>query len=395
MQKNSNKVHGSLHLRYLSIRMILYTIVLSVIGVFMVHSATKNEVVAGMFSTTQKQLLGIGIGIVLMIILIFIDYHKLVQFSIFFYCISLGLLVYVKYINPTNISNADRWIRIPGFGTVQPSEFSKVAVVLMAAFILPRIQKHINHILYLLLYFAITGITVLLIFVEPDLSTSMIIVFGLVMLVYVTGISWKWITAVSGIGVVLVTALLLCIYQPEQKFLNQLVDKEILQQYQLNRVNSYFFPEDYPDQTRQQMNSVMAIGGGQLMGKGLNTSTYESVKNGNFLSEEQCDFIFAVVGEELGFAGSAFIILLYLLLFWEGLRIAARSPDLEGKLLACGFVSMLAIQCFINMGVSMLLLPNTGTPLPFISAGMTSLLSTYIMVGIMLNISVNRKMKLL
>ena len=111
------------------------------------------------------------------------------------------------------------------------------------------------------------------------------------------------------------------------------------------------------------------------MGKGLNNSTYESVKNGNFLSEEQCDFIFAVVGEELGFAGSAFIILIYLLLFIEGLRVAGRSPDLEGKLLASGFVTILLIQCFINMGVAMLLLPNTGTPLPFISAGMSSLIA--------------------
>lgn len=208
-----------------------------------------------------------------------------------------------------------------------------------------------------------------------------------------TGISWKWVGGVLGVVAVFVGALLFCIYEPEQKTLNWFIEKDILQQYQVNRINSYFFPEDYPDQTRQQLNSVMAIGGGQLLGKGLNNSTYESVKNGNFLSEEQCDFIFAVVGEELGFAGSAFIILIYLLLFIEGLRVAGRSPDLEGKLLASGFVTILLIQCFINMGVAMLLLPNTGTPLPFISAGMSSLISTYIMMGIMLNISMHRKMK--
>lgn len=387
------KTGQTLHLSNLNFKIIIYALILSIIGIFMVHSATQNEAVTGMLTTTQKQIFGMVIGLVLMMILTCIDYHKLIKYSIVFYVISMALLIYVKYINPLNISNANRWMHLPGFGTIQPSEFSKVAVVLMAVFVLIRIQKHINNVLYLIGYFALTGITVYLIYVEPDLSTSMIIVFALVAMVFVTGISWKWVGGVIGVVAVFVGALLFCIYEPEQKTLNWFIEKDILQQYQVNRINSYFFPEDYPDQTRQQLNSVMAIGGGQLLGKGLNNSTYESVKNGNFLSEEQCDFIFAVVGEELGFAGSAFIILIYLLLFIEGLRVAGRSPDLEGKLLASGFVTILLIQCFINMGVAMLLLPNTGTPLPFISAGMSSLISTYIMMGIMLNISMHRKMK--
>lgn len=387
------KTGQTLHLSNLNFKIIIYALILSIIGIFMVHSATQNEAVTGMLTTTQKQILGMVIGLVLMLILTCIDYHKLIKYSIVFYVISMALLIYVKYINPLNISNANRWMHLPGFGTIQPSEFSKVAVVLMAVFVLIRIQKHINNVLYLIGYFAVTGITVYLIYVEPDLSTSMIIIFALSAMVFVTGISWKWVGGVLGVAAVFVGALLFCIYEPEQKTLNWFIENDILQQYQVNRINSYFFPEDYPDQTRQQLNSVMAIGGGQLLGKGLNNSTYESVKNGNFLSEEQCDFIFAVVGEELGFAGSAFIILIYLLLFIEGLRVAGRSPDLEGKLLASGFVTILLIQCFINMGVAMLLLPNTGTPLPFISAGMSSLISTYIMMGIMLNISMHRKMK--
>ena len=387
------KTGQNLYLSNLNFKIIIYALILSIIGIFMVHSATQNEAVTGMLTTTQKQIFGMVIGLVLMMILTCIDYHKLIKYSIVFYVISMALLIYVKYINPLNISNANRWMHLPGFGTIQPSEFSKVAVVLMAVFVLIRIQKHINNVLYLIGYFALTGITVYLIYVEPDLSTSIIIVFALVAMVFVTGISWKWVGGVLGVVAVFVGALLFCIYEPEQKTLNWFIEKDILQQYQVNRINSYFFPEDYPDQTRQQLNSVMAIGGGQLLGKGLNNSTYESVKNGNFLSEEQCDFIFAVVGEELGFAGSAFIILIYLLLFIEGLRVAGRSPDLEGKLLASGFVTILLIQCFINMGVAMLLLPNTGTPLPFISAGMSSLISTYIMMGIMLNISMHRKMK--
>ena len=333
------KTGQNLHLSNLNFKIIIYALILSIIGIFMVHSATQNEAVTGMITTTQKQILGMVIGLVLMMILTCIDYHKLIKYSIVFYVISMALLIYVKYINPLNISNANRWMHLPGFGTIQPSEFSKVAVVLMAVFVLIRIQKHINNVLYLIGYFALTGITVYLIYVEPDLSTSMIIVFALVAMVFVTGISWKWVGGVLGVVAVFVGALLFCIYEPEQKTLNWFIEKDILQQYQVNRINSYFFPE------------------------------------------------------ELGFAGSAFIILIYLLLFIEGLRVAGRSPDLEGKLLASGFVTILLIQCFINMGVAMLLLPNTGTPLPFISAGMSSLISTYIMMGIMLNISMHRKMK--
>ena len=288
------KTGQNLHLSNLNFKIIIYALILSIIGIFMVHSATQNEAVTGMITTTQKQILGMVIGLVLMMILTCIDYHKLIKYSIVFYVISMALLIYVKYINPLNISNANRWMHLPGFGTIQPSEFSKVAVVLMAVFVLIRIQKHINNVLYLIGYFALTGITVYLIYVEPDLSTSMIIVFALVAMVFVTGISWKWVGGVLGVVAVFV---------------------------------------------------------------------------------------------------GAFIILIYLLLFIEGLRVAGRSPDLEGKLLASGFVTILLIQCFINMGVAMLLLPNTGTPLPFISAGMSSLISTYIMMGIMLNISMHRKMK--
>ena len=128
------KTGQNLHLSNLNFKIIIYALILSIIGIFMVHSATQNEAVTGMLTTTQKQILGMVIGLVLMMILTCIDYHKLIKYSIVFYVISMALLIYVKYINPLNISNANRWMRLPGFGTIQPSEFSKVAVVLMAVF---------------------------------------------------------------------------------------------------------------------------------------------------------------------------------------------------------------------------------------------------------------------
>ena len=389
------KGQSRIHLRYLNYRLILYVLTLSVLGVIIVNSATRNEVAAGALTTTQKQILGVVLGIVTMIVLIFLDYHILVKYAWVFTLISLALLVYVKYINPLNISNANRWVRLPGFGTIQPSEFSKVAIAVMAVFLLQKMRHRINNVLFILFYFLVNGVSVYLIYVEPDMSTSLICLFGLVAMIFLAGISWKWVFGVMAAFGLLMGGVLYLVYQPEQPVLAWMVENKLVTQYQVNRVNAYFFPDQYPDLVRQQLCSVIAIGGGQLSGKGLNNSTFESVKNGNFLSQEQTDMIFAVVGEELGFTGSAFIILLYLLFFIEGLRIAGRSPDEEGRILGGGLIAMMAFQCFVNMGVAMLVLPNTGTPLPFISAGMSSLLSCFMMTGILLNIGMQRRMKIL
>jgi rod shape determining protein RodA len=210
-------------------------------------------------------------------------------------------------------------------------------------------------------------------------------------MLFLAGISWKWIGGALGTAAVLSAAFLFLVFQPEQKILNDLAEKNIIQSYWINRIDAFFFPDQYPNTTYQQTNSVLAIGGGQLTGKGLNTSSLESVKNGGFLIEEQNDFIFAVLGEELGFAGCMFLIVLYILITIEGLRISARSPDLEGKIIAGGLVAIFSFQAFVNMGVATMVLPNTGTPLPFISAGMSSLLGSYTIMGILLNIGLQKK----
>ena len=135
----------------------------------------------------------------------------------------------------------------------------------------------------------------------------------------------------------------------------------------------------------------MAIGSGMLQGKGLNNNTLASVKNGNFLSEEQTDFIFAVIGEELGFIGCIAVIVLIALTVYECLIMAARAKDLMGSLLCVGLASLLAFQSFANIAVATGILPNTGLPLPFISYGVSSLLSVYLGVGVVMNVGLQRK----
>ena len=135
----------------------------------------------------------------------------------------------------------------------------------------------------------------------------------------------------------------------------------------------------------------MAICSGQLWGKGLNNTTIASVKNGNFLSEESTDFIFAVIGEELGFVGSMVVLGLFLLIIYECLLMARRAKDMGGKLLCTGMAALIGLQSFSNIAVATKLFPNTGLPLPFISYGVSSLLSTYLGVGIILNVGLQRK----
>ena len=169
-------------------------------------------------------------------------------------------------------------------------------------------------------------------------------------------------------------------------------NQPLLKDYQQKRILAFLEPEKYAsDEAYQQKNSVMAIGSGQLTGKGLNNNTTTSVKNGNFISEPQTDFIFAIVGEELGFIGSCIVIALLLLIVIQCILIGTRSQDLAGKIICCGVGSLIGVQSFINIGVATQLLPNTGVPLPFVSYGLTSLVSLYMGIGFVLNVGLQPK----
>ncbi|MCI6676039.1 MAG: FtsW/RodA/SpoVE family cell cycle protein [Clostridiales bacterium] len=370
-------------------RLIFYVLILSVIGIFMVHSATVNEVEDGLLDTTQKQILGVGIGIVCMIAISLIDYKKVLKFAAVIFVVNVAVLIYVKFAG-NNYLGAKRWISIPGFGTIQPSEFSKIAIILVGTAFLCKFREKINHVIPLFAYLMIAAIPCFLILMQPDLSTTIVILLTVIVMLYLSGISSKWVYGVSIVVAILAVILLFAVYQPGQTLLNYLIDCEVLKPHQLNRINAYFFPGQHKDLVYQQTNSIMAIGSGQFFGKGLNTTTYESVKNGNFLSEEQCDFIFAVVGEELGFVGSAAIIVLIGLIAYECIRISRASNYIGGLIAGCSIATLLAAQSFINIGVATLILPNTGIPLPFISAGLSSLVSSFIMIGFVLNIGLQR-----
>lgn len=368
-------------LRDLNFRLIIYVILLSMIGVLVVYSATINEKSTSLVSTYVKQIMGVGAGIILMVAVSVLDYKKWIRYAWILYILVLLSLAYLLVFGK-EIYGAKRWFYFPLLGTIQPSEFGKPVLIFMLALVSLKLKENISRLWGILVFFAAAAPMIFLVIKEPDLSTTITLILITVSALFIAGVSYKWIIAGVLVMIPAVVFLLIIVYQPEQAILNKL-----LEPHQVERINAYFFPDQFPQQVYQQNTSVMAIGSGGLLGKGLNTSSLESVKNGNFLSEESCDFIFAVVGEELGFLGSCVIILLICLVVFECFHTAARCTDTTGRVIAGSVGAMFAFQSFINIGVSVLILPNTGIPLPFVSAGMSSLLSSFLLIGMVLSVS--------
>jgi rod shape determining protein RodA len=278
----------------------------------------------------------------------------------------------------TNSSKS--WFYIGPFG-IQPSEFVKIIIILFFAKLIDKKQKEINKFSTLILLAILLIIPVLLIMKQPDLSTSLVFVFIFLMLLYVGGISYKYIISAVLIGIPIIFLILIYIQNPNQK---------LLKDYQRDRIMAMIHKDnkEYADDYFQTKQSVHAIGSGQLYGKGLYKGTLNQL---SYLPEPHTDFIFSVIGEEFGFVGCILILGLFLLLITRALWIAKDAKDLFGKLLVVGVVSMLGFQAFVNIGVVTALLPNTGLPLPFISAGGSSLWTNMIGIGLILNVGMRRK----
>lgn len=365
-------------LRNFNIRLLIYILALSVIGVLIIRSAS-----AGALEGTRvtRQIIGIGAGMLLVVVLSFIDYHRILNFSTMVYLGCTGLLAWVLF-NGVMRGGATRWVVLPVLGQLQPSEFTKIGLIVFFSWYFDKYQERINQVPVLAAAGLLFGVPVLLILAEPNLSTSLIIIMIFSAMIFAAGLSYRWI-----FGIIAVLAPLAAGFV----YLLQYEKIPLLKGYQALRILSFINPAKYQDNNLQQDNSVMAIGSGQLWGKGLNNTTIASVKNGNFLSEESTDFIFAVIGEELGFVGSMVVLGLFLLIIYECLLMARRAKDMGGKLLCTGMAALIGFQSFSNIAVATKLFPNTGLPLPFISYGVSSLLSTYLGVGIILNVGLQRK----
>ena len=361
------------HLKDFKFGLAITVFVLSILGVLVIGSA--NE------SVQYKQIIGLVAGVIAMVAISLIDYVWVLNFYWIIYVFNIIILVCTKLFG-TTVNGAQRWIDL-GFTNFQPSELTKLLMVIFFAKFLMEHEDDLNSMRTILSAVALIAPTLLLIVLQPDLSTTISIALVFCVMMYLAGLSYKFIGTMLAILIPVAVIFISIVVQPNQPFLKD---------YQQKRILAWLEPEKYAsDEAYQQNNSIMAIGSGQLTGKGLNNNTTTSVKNGNFISDPQTDFIFAIVGEELGFVGCGIVIGLLLLIIIQSILIGIKSQDLAGRIICCGIAAQIGFQSFINIGVATGVLPNTGIPLPFVSYGLTSLMSMYMGIGIVLNVGLQPK----
>lgn len=362
-------------LRNYHFQLVLFIVILTVIGILLIGSAEP--------SVQKKQVEGLALGLVLMVIVSLIDYSFILKFRWLYYAVILGLLAAVFQWGKVR-GGAQRWLQFKSFN-LQPSELAKLVIILFFAAYFMKHEEHINSFRTIIPAFAIAAVPLALILKEPDTSTTILTALIFVTLLFIAGLSYKIVLTVAGIslpaGVIGISYIL------------RLAQSESDSDYRFGRIMSWLYPTDpkWSDDAAQQQNSIMAIGSGQLWGKGLNNSVATSMKNANYIIEPQTDFIFAVAGEELGFVGTFSIILLLFLVVIECILIGRRAKDLAGRLICCGMAALVGFQSFINICVATGLAPNTGIPLPFVSYGLSSLVALYIGMGFVLNVGLQPK----
>lgn len=355
---------------------LIVCVALNIAGLVFVQSSVGERIYSFMSQ------LGISIASLIICILIsFLNLKKVMPRYYWFFAISVFALLLVQITGTAYGRNSIRWIRIPFVNMeIQPSEFAKLLLILFAAKYIEKLDIQINQLGNLFKLFIFYFIPFLLIFIQPNLSSSLIYTAIFVAMLFSSKLKFRWFMIFGGIF-----ALILLLVYSSVKF--GFIDNiPFLRDYQKNRIESFFIPTEKNEAQYQQENSVIAIGSGKVTGKGINNDSPNSVKNGNWLAEAQNDFIFAVVGEEVGFLGSVTIILLYVFLIISCIVTASKQREYYKNLICIGVATWLAVQTFINIGVATSLIPNTGVPLPFFSQGGSSLLSIYMGIGFVLNI---------
>jgi cell division protein FtsW len=313
-----------------------------------------------------KQGMWAALGLAVMWLVMRVDYRHYRQpaFIWSFLAIAVVLLAAVLFSPPVN--NARRWFAIGGLG-VQPSELAKLAAIFFIAALLERRMHRINDVTYAVLPIAfVVACLVGLIMLEPDFGTSMVLIAGVGVMVFAAGLNYVYIIGalLAAVPAILILAL--------------------GASYRRRRLLSFLYPgEDPLGDGFQIIQSLIAVGTGGVWGRGL----MNGVQKLFYLPEPHTDFIYSVISEELGLVGATSVILCFAIITWRGMRAALRAPDAFGAFLAVGLTTMIVVQALVNISVVLGLMPTKGTPLPFVSAGGSSLLVNLIGMGILLNVS--------
>lgn len=352
---------------------------LNLLGVLVVRSASGMNA-----DIVSFQIIGSVAGFILCMVISFFDYHKLMKLAIPAYVFILALLFAVLIWGATH-NGAGRWIVLPVLGQVQPAEFAKAGLIFCFACFFQQHEQDLNEPKTIVMSLIMFALPAVMIFLEPNLSTTIIFFVIFACMLYVSGISMRWLGILVSIATVFVSSLYFLFVTGRYENI------PFIQDYQKKRILSFLNPGSDMDSYRQQANSIIAIGSGGFFGKGLYNTDISSVKAGNFLIAEETDFIFAIIGEELGFRGALFILFLFVLLIFVILWIAGKANDVAGNVMCVGVAAWIGFQTFTNIAVATALFPNTGVTLPFFSKGVSSLVAVYIGLGLVLNVCLQTK----
>ncbi|HWO77862.1 MAG TPA: stage V sporulation protein E [Bacillus sp. (in: firmicutes)] len=350
--------------------LILVTLSLLAVGLIMVYSASAvwaEYKFNDSFFFAKRQLLFAGVGVVAMFFIMNIDYWNWRSWAKILVIVCFVLLIAVLIPGVGMERNGSRsWIGVGAF-SIQPSEFMKFAMIVFLAKFLTDRQRYITTVKQgLVPSLGLVFLAFALIMLQPDLGTGTVMVGTCVVMIFIAGARIRHFIFLGLMGLAGFVALIASA------------------PYRIQRITSFLDPWSDPQNSGFQIiQSLYAIGPGGLFGLGLGQSRQKFF----YLPEPQTDFIFAIISEELGFIGGSFVILLFALLLWRGMRIALGAPDLYGSFLAVGIIAMIAIQVMINIGVVTGLMPVTGITLPFLSYGGSSLTLMLMAVGVLLNVS--------
>ncbi|MFF4038837.1 MULTISPECIES: rod shape-determining protein RodA [unclassified Streptomyces] len=362
--------------------MLLAALVLSLLGSLLVYSATRNrtEINQGdQYYFLVRHLMNLGIGLALMIGTIWLGHRALRNAVPVLYGMSLlGVLLVLTPLGAT-INGSRNWIVLGGGFSLQPAEFVKVSIILgMAMILAARVdagdKPYPDH-RTVVQALGLATVPILIVLLMPDLGTVLAMVAIILGVLLASGASNRWIFGLLTAGVLGCVA----IWQ-----------LHVLDEYQINRFAAFANPELDPAGVGYNTNQArIAIGSGGLTGAGL---FHGSQTTGQFVPEQQTDFVFTVAGEELGFLGAGLIILLLGIVLWRACRIARDSTELYGTVVAAGIVAWFAFQAFENIGMTLGIMPVTGLPLPFVSYGGSSMFAVWVAVGLLQSIKVQRPM---
>ena len=349
---------------------LILAIVLCIIGFVALYSTTASD----NFNDLRKQMIWAGIGVAIMVILTFVDYRFITEISPIFYGITIVLLIAVMFTKPIN--GARSWFNIGAF-SLQPGEIAKVTTILFLAYVITKLQtkgkEEINRFWKLLIAIAVVAIPVGLIILEPDFGTAATYIVALAMVLFVSGLDKKYIIAIALLIVIGIPLVYMFILPPHAK----------------TRIEVFLHPESDPKGAGYNiLQSKLAIGSGELTGMGLLNGNQTQL---GYLSPKTTDFIFSVIGEEMGFIVAAIVVISYVFLITKSLFVAKTARDDTGTYIATGIAGVFFFHMAENIGMTMGLLPITGVPLLFVSYGGSSMLTSFICIGLLLNISANRK----